>query len=253
MKQIDKSDIIRDKIAKSQTSPLKVYRELTVGQTGFLKFLYYEIVTFCFGPMPGGLGFFLRKKFYPRLFKKVGRGFILGRNVVVRHPQNIVIGDFVTIDDNCLIDGRGAGENGLVFEDQVIINRNCMIQAKTGFIKIGKRTSVGSNSVIVSMSGVEIGEALLTAGNCYISAGVYAFDDLKTPIMDQMAYSKGPIKIGKNSWFGTGVTVLDGVNIGEGAVIGASSVVNKNIPDFAIAFGVPAKVYKIRGEKIEQD
>lgn len=253
MKQINKTDIIRDKISKSQSSPLKVYRELTVGKTGFLKFLYYELVTFILGPMPGGLGFFLRKKFYPRLFRKVGRGLILGRNVVIRHPQNIIIGDFVTIDDNCLIDGRGAGESGLVFEDQVIINRNCMIQAKTGHIKLGKRTSIGSNSVIVSMSGVEIEEALLTAGNCYISAGVYAFDDLSVPIMDQMAYSKGPIKIGRNSWFGTGVTVLDGVTIGEGVVIGASSVVNKNIPDFAIAFGTPAKVYKIRGEEVKQD
>lgn len=253
MKQIDKTDIIRDKISKSKTSPLKVYRELTVGDTGLLKFLYYELITFLLGPMPGGLGFFLRKKFYPKLFRRVGQGFILGRNVVIRHPQNIVIGDFVTIDDNCLIDGRGAGEDGLVFEDQVIINRNCMIQAKTGHIKLGRRTSIGSNSVIVSMSGVEIDEALLTAGNCYISAGVYAFDDIKTPIMDQMAYSKGPIKVGKNSWFGTGVTVLDGVKIGEGAVIGASSVVNKDIPDFAIAFGTPAKVYKIRGEKTRHD
>lgn len=248
MKKIDKTDIIRDKIAKSQTSPLKAYKELTVGNVSFFKFLLYEIITFFLGPMPGGLGFFLRKKFYPKLFKKVGRGLIIGRNVVIRHPQNIIIGDFVTIDDNCLIDGRGAGEEGLILEDQVIINRNCMIQAKTGFIKLGKRTSIGSNSVIVSMSGVEIGEALLTAGNCYISAGAYQFDDLETPIMDQTAFSKGPIIIGKNSWFGTGVTVLDGVEIGEGAVIGASSVVNKNIPAFAIAIGVPAKVYKMRGK-----
>jgi acetyltransferase-like isoleucine patch superfamily enzyme len=253
MKQIDKSDIIRDKIAKSQTSPLKVYRELTVGKTGFLKFLYYELVTSVLGPMPGGMGFFLRKKFYPKLFRKVGRGLILGRNVVVRHTQNIIIGDFVTIDDNCVIDGRGAGEIGLVFEDQVIINRNCMVLAKTGYIKLGKRTSIGANSVIVSMSGVEIEEALLTAGNCYISAGVYEFDDLSIPIMDQTAYSKGPIRIGKNSWFGTGVTVLDGVTIGEGVVIGASSVVNKNIPNFAIAFGTPAKVYKIRGKEVKQN
>lgn len=246
MKEIDKSDIIRDKIAKSQTSPLKVYRELTVGKTGFLKFLYYELVTFFFGPMPGGLGFFLRKKFYPRLFKKVGRGFILGRNVVIRHPQNIIIGDFVTIDDNCLIDGRGAGEIGFVIEDQVIINRNCMLQAKTDYIKLGKRTSLGSNSVIVSMSGVELGEAVLTAGNCYISAGVYEFDDLKVPIMDQTAYSKGSIKIGKNSWLGTGVTVLDGVTIGEGVVIGASALVNKDIEDFSIAIGIPAKKVRKR-------
>ena len=251
MKQINKSDIIRDKISKSHKSPLKVYRELTIGETGFLKFLYYELITFFVGPLPGGIGFYLRKKFYPKLFKKVGRGLILGRNVVIRHPQNIIIGDFVTIDDNCVLDGRGGSEKDFIIEDEVIINRNCMLLAKTGYIRLGKRTSLGSNSVIVSMSGVDIGEAVLTAGNCYISAGLYNFDNLNVPIMDQAAYSKGPIKIGKNSWLGTSITVLDGVTIGEGVVIGASSVVNKNIPEYAIAFGIPAKVYKMRQDKSE--
>jgi acetyltransferase-like isoleucine patch superfamily enzyme len=248
MKKINKNEIIRDKLSKSQTSPLKVYKELTTGKVGVIKFILYEFITFFLGPMPGGLGFFLRKKFYPSLFKKVGRGFILGRNVVIRHPKNIVIGDFVTIDDNCVIDGRGAGEKEFVIEDQVIINRNCMLLAKTGHIRLGKRSSLGANSVIVSMSGVELGEAVLTAGDCYLSAGSYQFENLEVPVMDQDAYSKGPIIVGKNSWLGTGATILDGIKIGEGAVIGAGAVVTKDIPDFAIAIGLPAKIHKIRGQ-----
>lgn len=252
MKEIEKSDIIRDKIKKSQTSPLKVYKELTVGSSSFLGFLFYEIATSVLGPMPGGLGFFLRKKFYPKLFKKVGRGIIIGRNVVIRHPNKISIGEFVTIDDNCVIDGRGSGDKGLTIEDQVILNRNCMILAKTGYIRLGKRTSLGSNSVIVSMSGVDIGEAVLTAGNCYISAGLYKFDDLDIPVMDQTAYSKGPIIIGEHSWFGTSVTILDGVKIGKGVVVGASAVVNKDIEDYSIAIGIPAKVVRKRNELKEE-
>jgi acetyltransferase-like isoleucine patch superfamily enzyme len=245
MKEIDKKEIIRTKLAESQKSPFKAYKELSTGKVSFLEFVYYELVTSIVGPMPSGLGFLLRKKLYPRMFKKVGRGFIIGRNVVIRHPYNITIGNNVTIDDNCLIDGRG-GE-GIIFEDGVIINRNCMIQAKNGHIKLGERTSIGSNSVIVSMSGVEIGKAVLTAGNCYISAGAYKFDDLETPIMDQQAFSKGPIIIGEHSWFGTGVTVLDGVKIGKGVVIGASSVVNKNVGDNIIAVGIPARFVRYRG------
>jgi acetyltransferase-like isoleucine patch superfamily enzyme len=247
MKEIDKKEIIRSKLSESHHSPLKAYRDLTIGNASFLKFLYYEIVTFLFGPMPGGLGFLLRKKFYPRMFKAVGRGVIIGRNVVIRHPNNIVLGDFVTIDDNCIIDGRGAGEEGIIFDDNVLINRNCMILAKTGPIHLGKRTSFGANSVIVSMSGVKVGEAVLTAGNCYISAGLYKFDDLEAPVMDQTVYSKGPVVIGKNSWFGTGVIILDGVTIGEGVVVGAASMVNKDLPDFVIAVGIPAKVVRERG------
>lgn len=244
MKEIDKENIIRDKLSQSHSSPLKAYKKLTIGDVKFSKFLYYEIVTSLFGLLPGGLGFFLRKKFYPRLFKKVGKGLIIGRNVIIRHPQKIVFGDFVTIDDNCIIDGRGG--DGIEFEDNVLINRNCMILAKTGSIIFRKKTSLGGNSSVVSMSGVELGEAVLTAGGCAISAGLYSFDELDIPIMDQKVYSKGPITIGEYSWLGTNVTIVDGVKIGKGAVIGALSLVNKDIDDYAIAVGIPAKIIRKR-------
>jgi acetyltransferase-like isoleucine patch superfamily enzyme len=166
--------------------------------------------------------------------------------VVIRHPQKIELGNNVTIDDNCVIDGRGAGPEGLVLEDNVIINRNCMILAKSGPIRLGKRTSIGSNSVIVSMDGVELGEAVLMAGGCSISAGSYHFEDIDAPVMDQGAYSKGAIRIEAKSWLGTGVIVLDGVTIKQGAVIGAGAVVVKDIPKNAVAVGVPARVVKVR-------
>lgn len=246
MKEIDKDNIIRGKLAKGRGSPLDTYIDLTVGQVGFARFLLYEFLTSLLGSMPGGLGFYLRKKFYPRLFKKVGKGLIIGRNVVIRHPDKIELGDYVTIDDNCVIDGRGAGPAGVVLEENVLINRNCMILAKAGPIRLGKRTSIGSNSSIVSMAGVEIGESVLTAGGLSISAGSYHFDDPEAPVMDQGAYSKGPIRIESNAWLGTAVVVMDGVTIGSGAIIGAGAVVTKDVPAKAVAFGVPAKVVKFR-------
>lgn len=242
MKEIDESNVIRKKLNLGETSPIKTYMDLTVGQTSFSRFFVYEFFSSLLGPLPGGLGFYLRRKFYPRLFQSVGKGLIVGRNVVIRHPNNIIIGNNVAIDDNCLIDAKGAGPYGLVIEDNVIINRNCMIQAKAGFIRLGRRTSIGSNSVIVSMDGVELGEAVLTAGGCYISAGLYHFGDTGKPVMDQGVYTKGPIRIGSGVWLGTRVSILDGVTIGDGTVIGAGSLVNKDIPANVIAFGVPAKV-----------
>ncbi|MDP6682980.1 MAG: DapH/DapD/GlmU-related protein [Desulfobacterales bacterium] len=180
------------------------------------------------------------------LFNKVGKGLIIGRNVVVRHPANIELGDNVTIDDNCVIDGRGAESGKVVIEDNVLISRNCMILAKHGPIRLGRRSSIGSNSVLVSMDGLELGESVLMAGGCYLSAGSYRFDDIKKAVMDQALYTKGPIRIGNNAWLGTGVIVLDGVEIGSGAIIGAGAVVNKSVPDQTIAFGVPAKAIKKR-------
>jgi len=249
MKKIDKGTIFRDKLIEGRSSPLRTYTDLTVGKTSIGHFLQYELFTFFLGPLPGAAGYLLRKTFYSRLFKKVGKGLILGRNVMIRHPNKIEIGDNVTIDDNCLIDARGAGPEGLVLKDNVIINRNCMVQAKSGSIRLGRRTSIGSNSVIVSLGGVDIGEAVLTAGGVYISAGAYNFDDPDHPIMDQGAYTKGPIRIGDKSWLGTCVIVLDGISIGAGAVIGAGSVVTTDIAENCIAVGIPAKIIRHKTRK----
>ena len=246
MKEIDKGHIIRERLAKGHQSPFKTYMDLTVGESSLLQFIIYELLTSFLGPIPGGVGFFLRKTFYPRLFKKIGRGLIIGRNVVIRHPGNIIIGNNVTIDDNCLIDARGAGLQGVVLEDNTIINRNCMIQSKVGLIHLGKRVSIGCNSVIVSMDGVEIGEAVLIAGGCNISAGSYHFDDANKPVMDQGVYTAGPIRIGDKAWIGTNVTILDGVKIGSGAVIGAGAVVTKEVPENSVAVGVPARIVRVK-------
>jgi acetyltransferase-like isoleucine patch superfamily enzyme len=100
--------------------------------------------------------------------------------------------------------------------------------------------------MIVSMDGVKIGEAVLTGGGCYISAGAYHFEDIGKAVMDQGMYSKGPIRIEDQVWIGTSVVVLDGVTIGRGAVLGACSLVNKDIAKNVVSFGVPAKAHKYR-------
>ena len=80
-----------------------------------------------------------------------------------------------------------------------------------------------------------------------IHAENHNFTDLDTPIRLQGATRKG-VSIGEDCWVGSGVTILDGVRIGNHCIIGAGAVVTKDIPDYAIVGGVPAKIIKMRKE-----
>jgi acetyltransferase-like isoleucine patch superfamily enzyme len=233
---------IRQILSDPGRSSFQKYKDLTVGEKGNVGFLVYEISSALLGPIPGALGIFLRQKIYPSLFRRCGRGLIIGRNCTFRHPSKMSFGDNVTIDDNTLVDARGANGKGVVFEDGVIINRNSIVQSKEGDIEIGVSVSVGANSTIVSWSGIRIGDGALIAGGCSLSAGRFDFDDLTRSIAQQDSYSTGPIVIDENVWLATRVTILDGVHIGKGSIISAGSVVTGNIPPGAVAHGNPAKV-----------
>ena len=100
-------------------SSYRKYRDLTVGDSGFSAFVTYETVSALLGPIPGALGIVLRQKIYPGFFRNCGKGLVVGRNCTFRHPSKITLGDKVTIDDNTLIDARGADAKGLVIKDDV--------------------------------------------------------------------------------------------------------------------------------------
>lgn len=233
---------IRQILSETGKSSYQKYKYLTVGEKGIGSFMAYELSSVLLGPMPGALGIVLRQKIYPCFFRKCGKGLVVGRNCTFRHASRLSFGDNVTIDDNTLVDARGATGAGVVFGDGVIINRNSIVQSKGGDIEIGRSVSVGANSTIVSWSGIRIGEHALIAGGCCLSAGRFDFDDLEKSIAEQESYSTGPIVVDENVWIATRVTILDGVRIGKGSIISAGSVVTGNIPPGAVAHGNPAKV-----------
>lgn len=249
MKTIDKEKVMRSQLKKAGKSPYHAYKKIVMGDGGITDLFIYELCTLLFETMPGALGYLLRRRFYPVFLKKSGSNFIIGKNVTFRHPKKIHIGNNVTIDDNSLIDAHGAGSECLTIGNDTVINRNCMLQAKAGPIRVGDRSSIGSNSVVSSLDGIYIGNDVIIGGRCYFSAGAYHLDDIDTPIIDQGPYAKGPIHVGENSYVGAGAMIVGSINIGKGAVIGAGSLVLHDVPEFAIVAGNPAKLIRSRTEK----
>jgi len=248
----EKTEITKKPLASQlhdeNVSMLARYMDKAYGTRKLSQVLANEMRVFLFGDLTGGAGYFLRKMFFGGMFRFAGRGVIFGRGLVLRHPGKISIGERVSIDDDVMLDASGAGEEGISLGDGVIVSRSCVIQGKTGPVKIGSRADIGCNCIFSSVSGIEIGQSTLIAGHCYIGGGRYRSDRLDIPMMDQGMYSEGPVILGEDVWLGAGVIVLDGVRIGRGSIVGAGSVVTREIPEYSIAVGVPARVIGSRGK-----
>lgn len=230
-------------LGDAKASALRKYADFFVGEPGLVALLRYELITGVGCMTPGAAGYVLRKLLYPRLLGRCGKGVQFGRNVTLRHPSKMEVGHGTAVDDDCLLDARGASQGGFTIGAGVLVARACLIQSKTdaGFVHIGDGCSIGGQTTITSAGGIRIGAKVLIAGQAYVGGARYHLDRLDVHPMDAGTYSEGPVVIGDGAWLGAGVRVIDGVTIGEGAVVGAGAVVTKSVEPYAIVAGVPAK------------
>ncbi len=153
---------------------------------------------------------------------------------------------------NCFI-GDGAllmnepGGGPIRFGNRVLIlGESTLLTSAGGSIEIGDDTHVQPRCQFSAVKGkIRIGKKAEIAPGC----AFYPYNhgtSADRPIQDQPLESRGGITIGDDAWLGYGVAVLDGVRIGRGAIVAAGAVVVSDIPDMAIAGGVPARVLKLR-------
>lgn len=134
--------------------------------------------------------------------------------------------------------GSGCSFNSSHYSNHIGLNHRCIITTmqEGAFIKIGDNVGVSSSS-ITSFKSVTIGNNVRIGANCVIMDGDFHLDDPRTS-------PPRPITICDNVWLGYGVVVMKGVRIGANSVIGANSIVTKDIPENVVAAGSPCKVIK---------
>jgi acetyltransferase-like isoleucine patch superfamily enzyme len=247
MKTAPEGGSVHKTLLDQKKSSIKKYRELFVGDSGIWFFLKFELIILLFSWIPGALGFWLRKIFFPLILSHVGRGVVFGRNVTIRHPRKIMIGDNTLIDDYVVLDAKGAENKGIRIGEGAIIGRNSILSCKEGSIVLEDFVNISANCMMLSETEIRVGKHSFFAGQCYLVAGGnHSFARTDVPIMLQPSLDKGGIIIEDDVWMGASVTILDGVTLGRGSVIGAGAVVKDSLPEYSIAVGVPAKVIKNR-------
>ena len=181
--------------------------------------------------VPGAIGFKLRYYYYKILCKKIGKNVLIDVGVILSGPANISIGDYTWIDSYCIIN------------------------AMMGEIKIGKRIHIapyvfiGSREPVIIEDYVAIGASSKIYSNSQVVIPGKRMSGPMIPEEDK-AFHTAPVYLRKDSFVGANVIVLPGVELGEGAVVAANSLVIRSVSSWTVVMGSPAKRFMKR-EKIK--
>ncbi len=167
------------------------------------------------------------------------RNFIgqVGTRTAFAKKFTVVGGDFIAIGERnyfaegCMV-SAWEDYNGYKYNPQITIGNNC---------------SFGKMNHITCCNKITIGNAVLTGMYVLISDnshGEINAEALSISPLDRQLVSKGEVVIGNNVWIGDKAAILAGVHIGDGAIIGANSVVTKDVPANCVVGGIPAKVLR---------
>lgn len=170
--------------------------------------------------------------YYKKRLANIGKNSQIGQNFSIINPDGISIGDnFSGGCDIALWSWNAVNIKGddckLIIKNNVSITDRCIISAANR-IEIGNGCLLGRDTFITDNSH---GENI-------------SINELNISPHERNIFSKGTVIIGDNVWTGKNVCIMPNVKIGNGAIIGANSVVTHNIPPYSVAVGSPAKVIK---------
>lgn len=171
---------------------------------------------------------------FKRKINSAYRKYIFKKQIGCSHTDFSLVGNITLINKNIKL-----GHNVTIYPDVMFYG--------DGLIEIGDNVDIGNGTIIYSSKnggGVEIGNNSMVAAQTYITDTDHGIK--KSKLMRKQSNTVAPVKIGEDVWIAAGCKILKGSYIHNGAIIGASAVVKGEIPENAIAVGIPAKVKKFK-------
>ena len=169
---------------------------------------------------------------------------LIGKIQAIRFQ--IQVGKNVYIGKYCDLNGK----RHIVLEDGVAVRPYAQIWSVGGTVRIGKGSEIGERCRISIANSLDIGEKVLLSPNVYITDCDHEYRNASIPVIDQGIVQRGQsVSIGDGSYIGINAVIVGDVKIGKHCVIGANSVVTRDVPDFCVAVGSPAKTIKSISER----
>jgi acetyltransferase-like isoleucine patch superfamily enzyme len=216
-----------------------------------LRYFYEQSVMGLSAWVPGLGGIALRALLY-RLILRMEGPVAIENGVRLRFTNHIRLGHGVYLDQGVYIhacpDGVSIADSTYVMHGSILHVYNFRGLPHAG-IRIGRNSLIGEYNVIRGQGGISIGDRVYTSPHCQIIAVNHVFDDPARSFVTQGITAQG-ITIADDVWIGSSAVILDGVHIGQGAVVAAGAVVTRDVQAHTVVGGVPARLLReITGER----
>jgi acetyltransferase-like isoleucine patch superfamily enzyme len=227
------------------------YRRRVTGGDSWGRFLWQGFVLSLLADPPTIGASMLRGLAYRTVLGSIGSGCIIEQHVRLLVPRRIELGRRVLLGEGCFLDAHNA-KGRIQLQDDVWLSRGSLLITAETEITIEARAYIGHRCVLYGHGGIRIGQDALLANDVQLICGNHTFARRDIPIRDQPGEEQ-PIVVEEDVWLGASAIVLGGVTIGQGAVVGAGSIVTHDLPPFSIARGVPARIVGERGGETYQE
>lgn len=209
------------------------------------QYVFEQLVQASLGWVPSIVGVGLRAVAYRGILDMEGIAAIED-GVRIRFASHVRLGKGVYLDHGVYLH---ACPGGITIGDESLVMKNAILHVYNfrdlphSHITIGARSLIGESCILRGQGGIQIGDDVYLGTLVQVLAVNHVINDTTRPISHQGITAQG-ITIETGAWIGSGAILLDGVRIGRNSVVGAGAVVTKDVPDYSVAVGNPARVVR---------